>query len=266
MTRIDTNRLRHFVVFLGNPRSGTTLVASLLNAHPEVCISIEVNVIARLREGADWESIRTAITANAARFARNPTWTDYSYAVASVGERSPAPLVLGDKKAANTTAALADDWAPVEHLAALCQPATLKVVHCVRHPLDTISTRMQRRGCGLDEASSRYFELERLAAEHTQRPPLTDAHRVHLEALIRSPQGTLTALLDFLGLEMPADYLDACRGLLYDEPRQTRHNVPWTREALEDVARQTRTLPHLAPYAVDTDSAARAGSIRAPLY
>jgi hypothetical protein len=39
--------LRTFVNFIGYPRSGHTLVAMLLDAHPEIVISNEVNVIKR---------------------------------------------------------------------------------------------------------------------------------------------------------------------------------------------------------------------------
>ena len=262
MSIIDTSRLRHFVIFLGNPRSGTTLVRSLLNAHPEVCIAVEVNVIARLRDGATWESIVAAIAANEARFARNPTWTDYEYAVESVGPRSGAPLIIGDKKSANTTMTLALDWSPVERLAELCQPATLKVIHCVRHPLDTIATRALRKGTSPGEKTSSYFDLEAGAALQIQRPPLTDAHRIHLETLIGSPEQTLSELLRFLDLDAPPGYVDACRALLYDTPRQTRHEVRWPRETLAEIAHRTRALPHLAAYVSDIEAAARAADAR----
>ena len=245
--------MRYFVIFLGNPRSGTTLVRSLLNAHPDVCISVEVDVFKRLRDGASWQSILNEIVYNTVNFAINPVWTDYRYDIQQVGLRSHTPLILGDKKASKSSQALALNWALADRLADLCYPAGLKVIQCVRNPLDTIATRKRRSGLSLEECIGNYFEREATAAAQVRRSPMTDATRVYLETLIRFPEDTLKSLLAFLGIDEPPGYINACCGLIYDQPAKTRDQVVWTRENLSEVLRRTKDLPHLAPYQEDCE-------------
>lgn len=70
-------QLTKFVLFIGNPRSGTTLVRSLLNAHPQVLIANEANVLRFVEEGISKEDILRRLIDNVKTFDANPVWTNY---------------------------------------------------------------------------------------------------------------------------------------------------------------------------------------------
>ena len=57
----DLSQVRYFVVFLGNPRSGTTLVRSLLDAHPNIAIANEVHSIRLMEAGKNWQEAKAKV-------------------------------------------------------------------------------------------------------------------------------------------------------------------------------------------------------------
>ncbi len=100
----DLSHLEYFVMFVGNPRSGTTLVRTLLDAHPNVVIGNEVHTLRLMKAGKNWNAVVGRILENSTRFAKNPTWTDYSYRIPNYPTNSQKMItVIGDKRAAGTT-------------------------------------------------------------------------------------------------------------------------------------------------------------------
>jgi len=53
---------KSLILFVGNPRSGTTLVRSMLNAHPAVAIAQEYNLLERFKGGErSWTHVLGAL-------------------------------------------------------------------------------------------------------------------------------------------------------------------------------------------------------------
>ena len=51
---VDFSDMKSLVIFLGNPRSGTTLVRSIISAHPNAIISNELHLVKQLQTGLSW--------------------------------------------------------------------------------------------------------------------------------------------------------------------------------------------------------------------
>ncbi len=116
--------------------SGTTLVRTLLDAHPSIILGNEVHSLKRIDEGKSWRNVVGRILINAQRFAANPVWTGYSYQLpnAAFPKQKWRTLVIGDKKAAHTTDILSDSPDLFEQLV-LWSPVPVVVLQCIRNPL-----------------------------------------------------------------------------------------------------------------------------------
>ncbi|MGB0522451.1 MAG: sulfotransferase family protein [Flammeovirgaceae bacterium] len=242
--------LEAFVIFLGNPRSGTTLVRSLLDAHQQVIISNEEHLLPLIDRGLSWEEALERIEVNAQRFRDNPRWTNYSYQIATDDSLTAQPIkVVGDKKAGSSTRYLMQNPTSIHHLQEWC-PIPIKVLHCVRNPLDVIATEYLRNGLTLSIELNiyRYFVVEKEAVRLGKMLGNNQYHQLHQESLIAQPVEEMKKLLNFLDLEGSTAYFNACQQAIYEKPNQSRSQIDWTPELQQKVNRFAQSIPHLSAY------------------
>ncbi|PLK26704.1 sulfotransferase [Novosphingobium sp. TH158] len=252
---------RNFVVFIGNPRSGTTLVRSLLNAHPNVVIANEFNILAAFQQGErDWRRVLGGIRRHAAWFDAKPVWQGYDYRI-NARRKTPASAirVIGDKKAGRTTLLFARHPELLEAFLAWC-PVPVKFIHCVRHPLDVIATKTARNAMTLDENIDLYFQREAETAQICERVGPDACHSVYLEELIAQPRRTLAELARFLGIVADGRYAESCAGLIFADARQTREGLSWSPDQLDRIARDSAAIQALAGYAMPVPAGIEASS------
>lgn len=241
--RADLRDLRSFLLFVGNPRSGTTLVRSLLDAHPQAAVGHEVNVLRHLERREGWPTLAGRLLDSRDRFARNPVWTGYSYRVGGPA-RKASLRVLGDKKAARTATLVREDPTRLDRLAGAV-PVPLRLLHCVRHPLDTVAARVRGNGRPVEWNLEACFDLEETAAAACERYP---SFRLRLEDLAADPDGRLRSLAAFLDLDPEEEWLAACRALVFERPRRARDEMAWTPALLARARERAARVPHLAGY------------------
>jgi hypothetical protein len=248
--RDDFAGVRTFVLFVGHPRSGHSLVGSLLDAHPEVVISHELDALRFVAAGYRRSQLFTLVLerakSNAA--AGRKSW-GYSYSVPGQWQGRYERLhVVGDKRGRASTARLGERIELLDRLADTVQ-VPVSVVHVVRDPWDNIATMWRRGHVSLDEQVDAYFGLSDTVDRIAARLDVDRFHRLWLEELIAEPRQCLGGLCDFLSVRQDPDYLDACSSIIFDAPHQTREGVPWTPELLEQIDRRARQYDWLLRYA-----------------
>ena len=92
--------VRTYLMFIGQPRSGTSLLGSLLNAHPYALVGHELNALRYVRRGYTRRQLFWLLLMKDREFARRGrNWTGYDYAVSGQWQgRFEKLLVIGDKK------------------------------------------------------------------------------------------------------------------------------------------------------------------------
>jgi hypothetical protein len=98
----------------------------------------------------------------------------------------------------------------------------------VRNPYDNIariSTRDKRSVLG---AAARYEELATSVERTLSRLEPGEALVIHHEQTVLDPPASLGALADHLGVDAPADWIEACRSIVLASPRLARHDVEWS--------------------------------------
>jgi len=244
--------LRAFLLFVGNPRCGTTLVRSLINASPEALLAVEVDVMQYLHE--DFNTVLGRIIENHDLFARNPVWTSYDYSVPAAPKPGAAKIrVIGDKQSVAASRAINADPALLPRLRQWC-PLPIRWIHCVRNPYDRIArgiiyrqtTDMPRIGNPLENLLRAWRANERGALQAAEFAGARSFHRIYLEDLIADPVRELRALAEFL--ELDPGWIEAARARVFERPHLTRLKVQWTPELIANVQAGIEELPHLHRY------------------
>ncbi|MEO5985449.1 MAG: sulfotransferase [Candidatus Limnocylindria bacterium] len=224
-----------YCLFLGHARSGHSILGALLDAHPQMAISDELDATAYIHAGFArdqvlWLSIKVARD-QAARFRRKRGRGGkiYSYHVPDQWQgRATSLRVVGDSNAGGTVRALAEDPGLLLRLEATMAGLHLRFVHVARNPFDNIGTMMLRSGRSFESASERYFENWRLIDALADRIGRDRIHTVRHEALVSEPREAIGAICGFLGVQPSDAYLDACAAVLFDSPARSRHQVEWS--------------------------------------
>jgi len=237
------------VIFLGNPRSGTTLIRSILDAHPDIVISNEVNILRLLLKGYDWDSVVNNVILNARDFRRNPIWNDYNYIIDYhiSDKREANPKIIGDKKAGQTTQTILDNPQIIQELIAWA-PIPVKVIHCYRDPLDVIATKVINNKKDILWNIFKYFEYEQCVLKTVSLIGHENYHAVCHEEFIEQPTRKISALLNFLSITESKDYSEACKKVVSKRPIKSRHKIIYSDKELKSIRTSSLLFDHLKNY------------------
>jgi hypothetical protein len=229
-------------LFIGYPRSGHSLVGALLDAHPDVVIAHEVNVLARVADGLSRRQLVHTLLrrseADASR-ARGRRATGYSYDVPGQWQGQVRRLrVLGGKAGEKTTIRLGRDFGELQRLRRLMR-ARVRILHVTRNPYDMVARmalvtkdgKPERTIEGATKFVARLARINARIAERAAPAVLTVRH----ETLIADPQAELRKICAFLGIDPDESWLAASAGILFTAPQRTRERIEWTPEQREAV-------------------------------
>lgn len=239
--------LSAYVEFIGYPRSGHTLVGSLLDAHPQIVIANELGALRYLTLGFSMPQIYALLLRSSRDFTTKGrrNWYGYQYGIEGQwqGGRYTVLRVIGDKQGMGTSLRLRERPWLLDRLRQQGKP--LRFIHTHRNFFDSISTQARWRGQPLRQTAAQFMAM--LDSVETQRQRLDAAEWFDLghEDFVRDPRGSLQALAAFLGVEAPDDWLEACASIVFTKPRQPRFEVEWPPELIEQVEARLAASPVL---------------------
>ena len=148
-------QLGRVILFIGYSRSGHSLVAALLDAHPNIIVSHELHATKHLKAGSTFPDVARAVQLNSYCFNHyGRGYTGYDYRVLGQHQGRCTELkVLGDKKANGTCRALLNDPDLLRWLEQTI-PVPVTFVHVIRNPWDNIASKANRTGLSLAGAAA----------------------------------------------------------------------------------------------------------------
>jgi hypothetical protein len=251
--REDFNGVEVYCMFVGYPRSGHTLIGSLLDAHPEIVVGNELNTLRYVRYRFSRDQIYWLLLENSRQFSNEGRWhTDYLYAVPGQWQgRYNRLRVIGDKRGSGSVKRICYHPGVYQRLRQMVG-VPIRTIHVVRNPFDNISTIfLKGRNKNFQESIDYYFFLADEVLRLKQIIPDKDLMEVSHEDFISDARLYLRQLTAFLGVEASPEYLDACSGIVFSKPHQTRHDAPWTDEIIASVTRRIQDYPFLANYSFE---------------
>ncbi|MEL6866382.1 MAG: hypothetical protein AAFP19_18300 [Bacteroidota bacterium] len=252
-----------FVLFVGYPRSGHSLIGSLLDAHPQMVISNELNVLPLFEAGQSRLHIFQQILKNAVDLGQSGRENSgYDYQVPGQWQgRFEQIRVIGDKKGGGSAKFLgkAADGGILELVRRETQ-LPLKFIHVIRNPFDSLSTAIRRVLRRRPEANleeifekkcSNYFFRAQTIQDLIQRGE-HDICSIHFREFVQAPKTHLQELCDFLAVDAPADYLTACASIVWPKARKSRQQVDfWTPAYIQRVEEGIQNIDFFSPYTFD---------------
>lgn len=245
-------------MFVGYPRSGHSLVGSLLDAHPEAVVAHEAAALKHVHARFDRDRLFAVLLANSTRYGADGRVSGtYAYDVPGQWQGRFRQLrVIADKQGEGTGLRLrARPWLLDRLRRTVGVP--LRIVHGVRNPYDNVATMARRAAeasrhpLDLDDAIHRYSALCETAARVRQQTIDGEWIDLRHEDLVADPVPELRALCRAVGLDAPEDYLAACAEIVRSRPHQSRYEVTWTGAQRESVARLIDRFETLRPYSFE---------------
>jgi hypothetical protein len=241
--------VRAYCMFIGYPRSGHSLVGSLLDAHPRAVVAHELDALGLVARGWGRSGLFEAIVAHDGRFtSAGRQWHGYDYRVPGQWQgRFEVIEVIGDKKGGGSTLHLMRDPGLLDELRRIVG-VPLRLVHHVRNPYDNIATMARAAQEPLSAAVSRYLGLCSTVRAVLDRCDATEVVSMRHETLVAQPRDELRRVGELLGLSTTPDYLDDCASIVFPDARQTRDDAEWTPELGERVGLAIAEYPFLSGY------------------
>lgn len=272
-----------FVQFAGFPRSGHSLIGSILDAHPNALVAHELDAMGLVRGGLREGEIFSLIRRNSEAFARQGRWWNgFSYHIdGAAGGRAETLRVIGDKKGDFAVRWVLDDPALLDRLARAMPRRRRAWILVLRNPFDNIATMSLRKGRAYDrlriEAPTREAfrarlkeeqgrsiaseALEEMVADYAAlcdgvaaikaRTAPEDWFEVRHEDLVAAPAAGIARLLGFLHLPPAAGFAERAAGIVAPGANRSRHDVAWPAERRAAVEALIARHPFLAGYGFD---------------
>jgi hypothetical protein len=201
-----------------------------------------VNVLKLVADGADRRAVIGTLLEEAEGEAMRPLGrrsSGYSYAVPGQWQGHVRKLrVVGAKAGEKATIGIGRDPRSVERLQRLVG-APVRLLHVTRNPFDMIARmalitkgdKPERTISGATEFTARLARINARIISERERDVLTVRH----EAFVADPEGELSRIAAFLGLEPNEEWLSACSAVVFPQPHPTRERIEWTPEEREGV-------------------------------
>lgn len=271
-------KVKRFLFFVGYARSGHSIIASMLDAHPNVVIAHEYSLFYQwqmepeLHSNKSWlfNTLYENSQYNMRQGLRNKNAKNKGYSLSMPGlwqgKYDKYIDVIGDKAGGMTAQVYRrshSEFISLYHqLENSLGKLPISVIHVLRNPYDNIATMLlynqhQKLNASIinkyenDEALTHqiisYFNQVKSVMDMIERTPLK-VLELHSVDMISDPKGTLQKACSFLQIHCTATYLHTCAKFTYTSESRSRELVHWTASNIELVAEKSQKFSSLLRY------------------
>ncbi|MEM1169885.1 MAG: sulfotransferase domain-containing protein [Cyanobacteria bacterium P01_H01_bin.35] len=256
------HNVEKYCMFIGYPRSGHSLVGALIDAHPNIILSHELDALQYVEAGFSKLQLYSLLLNNSQYFINKEKSLipeteipkgRFKYKVPNQWNGKFANLkIIGDKRGGGTTKRLRDNFQLFKDLENKIK-IPLKIIHVVRNPFDNISSIYKKcLSKSLEWSIDYYFDLCYANESIIKRIDSNKIFLLKLESLIENPQMQLKEITQsFLELETNDDYLEDCSSIIFSSPNKSRSKCPWNEDLIELTQRKIDQVSFLQGYNYD---------------
>ena len=250
--------VRIFCTFIGNGRSGSTLVGALLDAHPNIVIANELDILKHVHFKYNKKMLYSILLEGNKEFVKKEYRGagGYKYNIPNQWQGKFKKIeIIGNKKITKSTIRLQKNQNMLSKLRKLFN-LRLKFICTIRNPYDNISTQIIRKNKSSNKdiynrTINSYFNNLSTVKKLEKQIPKEDIIYIKLEALIKNPKRELKKLCRFFGVEPTKDYLNDCASTIYKKPHKSRYDINWTPKLIALVKKEINKYPFLRGYSYE---------------
>ena len=277
LNRFVVQDVTQFVFFVGYARSGHSIVASILDAHPHIVISHEYSLFGQWENepskhsDKSWffstlygssknsaeDGLRREVAKKKGYTLAIPGWWqgNFDNTIAVIGDKSGGLTAQLYRRSKKTFKSLYQELKSTVQI-------PIKVIHVVRNPYDNIATMLlynthQKRKVNasnqydnvekLREQITSYFNQVRSVVDMIHEIPL-NVIEIHNADMIANPKGVIRDVCLKLHVDCSEEYLHMCAETMFVSESKTRHLVKWTPQLIDLVESHIRSYKHLQRY------------------
>jgi Sulfotransferase family len=253
--RKDFREVEKVFFLVGYPRSGSTLIGSILNGHPEMLIAHESDLFRYVRPGVTRSQLFAILLERDRQFAAvGRQFNGFDYSVPGTSQGVYTRLrVIGDKHAGRPARRIHQNPELLDRFRKTVR-VPLRVLHINRNPYDMIASRVRKpTTVPVDEGIEIYRKLGVAVDDVIGRLDPSELYEVRYEDFTADPRRRLHDICTFIGVETPTDFAEAGAALVgVGERRRGRDAIPWTDAERAAVDAMIESRPLLAGYSFDS--------------
>lgn len=244
--------IKKIIIFIGYPRSGHSIVGSLIDAHPNAMISHRLDALKYIEAGYNEREVFYLIVQNSRRFAKTGRkLTGYQYKVPNGWHGKFDTLeIIGDQEAKWTSQRLGKNPDILQKLIHR-NDIKIKFIHVIRNPYDNITTWSLRTKISLNTNIQKYFSLCNNVTDIISRVSPTDILCIRHENLIYDFETSFKTLCNFLDLSITENYFKDCASIVYKNTHKSRYKVQWSPQLIEKVQTEIENFSFLKGYSYE---------------
>jgi hypothetical protein len=247
--------IQTYCMFVGYPRTGHSLIGSLLDAHPRIVIAHESDVLKLFQHRFTRRQVFHLLLENSRKLAAaGRSNNGYSYKVPNQWQgRFEQLQVLGD----TSTSALRIYRDPGVIDFVRNKIATeIKFIHVIRNPYDVVAAMARHSPRkSLDTHIDMFFQLCSSVERVMKKIRPTQIHDLRLESFIEDPKPRLEDLCVFLGVQAESRYLEDCASIVFKSVKKSRVDIEWNPESIAKVRERMEAFSFLSGYDYDEKDA-----------
>jgi hypothetical protein len=252
--RKDFSEVEKVFFLVGYPRSGSTLIGSLLNAHPEMVIAHESDIFRYVRPGVTRNQLFAILLERDRLFAAaGRQFNGFDYALPGWSQGAFDRLrVIGDKHAGRPARRIHENPELLDRFRKTVR-VPLRVLQINRNPYDMIASRVRKPTMiPVDEGIEIYRKLGVAVEDVRTRLDPTELYELRYEDFTADPERRLRDICAFIGVETPSGYAEAGAASIEGGGRRGRDMLPWSAAQRVAVEAMIEARPALAGYSFES--------------
>lgn len=239
---------KSFCLIIGNSRSGSTILGSIVDAHPNAIVANETMASQVFWRGLSRSDILGEIIDNSsANYRSGRQSEEYQYQIGAAPDSKSTVRVYGDKIWNPATLLLHGDYNLISSLENKLE-ANVILIASIRNPFDTIATMHKRSKAPIEDRIRWYFmhcdALAAIEAKMTKSDFLISYH----EQLIDSPYEEISRISRALRLPVDPLHFKNVDRFLYKRPSNSRVSIEWTIAEVDEILQRMQGFPFLSIY------------------
>ena len=280
LTQKDVDGVEKFVFFIGNPRSGHSIIGSMMDAHPDMIIAHQYMLFGRWPRQGKLMMNKTYLFNALYKKSFSDAVKGLRSSMDKAGRKGYTlqmkntwqgqfnqVKIIGDKSGGKSSLCYLDSPQRVQKsYRQLVDTVRIPVraIHVIRNPYDMIATaalyHAGSAGHKLPASEKKFDNPKMLMAAAISQLKMAEGSKnftescnltvleVYSEDFIEDPKGTMKTVCEFLDLECWDKYLQQCYDKAYRSPSRTSTVVKWTPEVLEYINREMKHYPFFHRY------------------